>query len=124
MPRKVELTRELVDLHAKLAREGVSIPEACRIAGHSVGTYYRWVDEAKAADERRQAEEEAAFERALAEDWEYISAVDERLGAAEAQLRREFTENEIISIVQRVKEIGGDELDALDDVLTEVVSDD
>lgn len=48
MARSVELTPGLVGLHAQLRAQGVSIPKACKEAGHSVSVYYRWKAEAEA----------------------------------------------------------------------------
>lgn len=47
MSRTVELTPELIGLHERLRSEGVPVADCCRIAGHSVGVWYRWKAEAE-----------------------------------------------------------------------------
>jgi hypothetical protein len=49
----VELTAELLNLHERLRSEGVPIEECCRIAGHSVGVWYRWAREGERAIRER-----------------------------------------------------------------------
>lgn len=47
---RVPLTEEIVAQHERLRGSGVSIPDACREVGHSVGTFYNWKKRAEAGE--------------------------------------------------------------------------
>ena len=62
---KVELTEELIEHHTRCRREGVPIQEACRLAGHGVSVYYRWVREAEEWRLLKEMKEAGLFD----EEW-------------------------------------------------------